>query len=228
MRASESPFPCYWWGISLENAGLGDVRPRIGTYGCYAYTLLPPLPFELHGNFDWLSSVPKQKRGGIGNEKHAENARSLVALMEATERLSLPLPEAFMMFMATPSLHQQIRSNTDCFIDLCPSPVPSPVGGGYLVRFLADSQGCIFWYLYLTPNGSDHAVVSSGDFYGVEAELWEGMEEPDPAEIAFAEESFERFMCRFWLENEIWYANWQKTPLPAAGRAYIEQYRRKA
>jgi hypothetical protein len=57
-------------------------------------------------------------------------------------------------------LHR-VRSNTDCFLDVCSEPIRSQVGDGWLVRFLADSQGRIFWYLYLTPDGSDHAVVSS-------------------------------------------------------------------
>ncbi|MGO9110062.1 MAG: hypothetical protein ACLP9L_12590 [Thermoguttaceae bacterium] len=227
MHPSDSPFPCYWWGISLEKTGLGDVRPDMGTYGRYDYTPLPPLPIDLHGNFDWLLTAPEDKRNNIGTEKAAENARSLISLRHASKRISLPLPEAFMTFMAKPSLHRRVRSNTDCYLDLCPGLVRPPVGGGYLVRFLADSQGCLFWYLYLTPDGSAHAVVCSPDLYGIEAELWPGMEEPDPAEIVFVEESFERFLCRFWLENEIWFANWLKTPIPAVGQAYIGHYRCK-
>ncbi len=225
MHPSESPFPCYWWGTDLEDAGLGEVRPRIGTYGRYEYAPLPPLPFDLHGNFGWLMAAPPHE-SSIGNEKAAENVQSLISLRESSAQFSLPLPEAFVKFMETAYLHQRIRSNTDCFLDLCPNPVRSPVGDGYLIRFLADSQGCVFWYLYLTPNGSDHAVVSSPCFYGTDAEKWQE-EEPDPIAIVFAEESFERFMCRFWLENEIWYADWEKTPMPDAGRKYIEQYRRK-
>jgi hypothetical protein len=40
--------------------------------------------------------------------------------------------------------------------------------------------------------------------------------------------SFEAFICRFWLENEIWFAEWQKTPMPVGGREYVEGYRSKA
>ena len=35
MLPSQSPFPCRWWGSGLEDAGLGDVRPDVGTYGRY-------------------------------------------------------------------------------------------------------------------------------------------------------------------------------------------------
>lgn len=108
-------------------------------------------------------------------------------------------------------------------MDLCPEAIQSPIGGGYLVRFLADSQGCLFWYLYLTADGSDHAVVASPGFYGTEAEEWQE-EPPDPGEIAFSAESFEGFMCRFWLENEIWFAGYEETPISDACHQYIERY----
>ncbi|MCI0663193.1 MAG: hypothetical protein L0220_19170 [Acidobacteria bacterium] len=123
-------------------------------------------------------------------------------------------------------MRARIRSTTDCYLDLCPEAIQSPIGGGYLIRFLADSQGCLFWYLYLTADGSDHAVVASVGFYGTEAEEWQE-EPPDPSEIAFSAESFEAFMCRFWLENEIWFAGFEETPMLDACQHYIEQYRNK-
>jgi hypothetical protein len=205
---------------------LGDVRPDVGTYGRYAFEQLPPLPFEMRGDFAWLANAPLHNGDSIGSEKPVENARALAMLGECSARLGARLPGAFTTFMGTPALHQRIRSNTDCFLDLCPELIPSTVGGGYLVRFLADSQACIFWYLYLTPDGSDHAVVSSPSFYGTEAEQWQD-DPSDPAEIVFSAESFEVFMCRFWLENEICFAEYEKAPMPDVGREYIEHYRNK-
>jgi hypothetical protein len=69
-------------------------------------------------------------------------------------------------------------------------------------------------------------VVASPGFYGTEEEQWQD-EERDPADIVFGAESFEAFMCRFWLENEIWFAVWKRTPMLDVGLAYVEQYRRK-
>ena len=224
MLPSESPFPCFWWGIGLENVGLGQVRPDIGTYGRYDFDRLPPIPFEMRDDFDWFASAPEHGEQSIGEEKAATNAEAIPRLLEASARLGVKLPAAFVRFMGSPALHQRVRSNTDCFLDLCPEPIRSPIGSGYLIRFLADSQGCIFWYLYLAPDGSDHAVVSSPGFYGTEAEQWEE-DPPDPPAIVYAAESFEAFICRFWLENEIWFAEWQKTPMPAIGRDYIKRYR---
>src|ERR1700733_1058353 len=54
MNPSESPFPCRWESFSLENVGLGSVRPNISTYGSYDFFALPALPFELCGDWSWL------------------------------------------------------------------------------------------------------------------------------------------------------------------------------
>jgi hypothetical protein len=179
----------------------------------------------MHGDFAWLATAPAHSRN-IGRAQAAENDKVFPLLRESSARLGLRLPEAFTKFMEAPALHHRIRSNTDCFLDLCPEPVRSPIGGGYLIRFLADSQGCIFWYLYQTPVGSDHAVVASSGFYGSDAEL-RHRKPQDRTEIVFCAESFEAFMCRFWLENEIWYASVKKTPMPEVGREYIQRYRNK-
>jgi hypothetical protein len=226
MRPEDSPFPCGWWGTGLANVGLESVRPDVGTYGRYSFARLPPLPFPMHGTLDWLDRAPSHNHA-IGNEKGREIAKAIVTLQEACGRIGLPLPPAFTKFMETPPLRDRIRSNTDCFLDLCPAPIRSPVGDGYLIRFLADSQGCIFWYLYVTRDGTDHAVVSTPGFYGTEDEGWQD-EIPDASEIVLSAESFEPFLCRFWLENEIWFAEYENAPMPDVGAAYIEEYRTKA
>src|SRR4051812_15590510 len=91
---SESPFPCRWWGTGLENVGLTDVRPDIGTYGRYEFDLLPPVPFGLRGDFDWLASAREHDGHSIGDQQAAENAKSLARLSEASARLGVRLPEA--------------------------------------------------------------------------------------------------------------------------------------
>jgi len=223
MRSTQSPFPCHWWGTGLEIAGLGEARPDIATYGRYEFERLPRLPFELRGDFSWLLGFPVQTHH-IGKQKAADNARALSDLRAFAAKSGLDLPQPFTKFMETISLQERVRSNTDCFLDLCPQPIPLPDDGGHVVRFLADSQACVFWYLYLTPDASDHAVVSTPAFYGTVSEQWQD-QPPENSEIVFSAESFETFMCRFWLENEIWFAAYEKKPLTAAGRAYIESYR---
>jgi hypothetical protein len=224
MLPQNSPFPLHWWGISLETVGLGGVRPHVSTYGRYDFAKLPPLPVELRGDFSWLADQPVHKQNSIADEKAGENSDAIKELIATSAKMGIRLASEFVRFMQAPSLQQRIRSSTDCFLDLCPQPQRSPVGDGHLVRFLADSQSCLFWYLYITADGSDHAVVSSPDFYGTEEEQWQE-DPPDPAALVFCAGLFEAFFCRFWIENEIWLAGWQKTPIPQLGQLYIEQYR---
>jgi hypothetical protein len=180
----------------------------------------------LRGDFAWLRGQPS-RTDNIARETPAEKVDALSALPRDIARRGLILPSEFVEFFRSPELQHRIRSCTDCFLDLSPVVVPSPLADGFLLRFLADSQGCIFWYLYLLPGSSGHCVVASPDFYGAEAEQWQE-EQPDPDQIIFCEESFERFLCRFWLENEIWYCGYEKRPLFGEGLQYLENYGRTA
>jgi hypothetical protein len=222
MRSDQTPFATGWYG-----QGLANVRPRISTYGKYQYDQLPPLPFEFRGNFAWLARQPAHGYS-IASERPAENAEALVAVLKDATKRGLTLPPEFLAFFRALDLQERVRSCTDCLLDLSPVCVPSPLGKrGFLLRFLADSQGCIFWYLYLEPGTADHCVVASPDFYGSEAEKWR-TEPPEPRQIIFVEEFFERFICRFWLENEIWFSGYEKSPMLAEGRQYLENYGRSA
>lgn len=229
MKLEHSPFVSGWWGTSLDNVGLADQRPDVGTYGRYDHASLPPLPVALEGDFAWLENAPIHE-SHIGLECAVLIAEALPRLRHACNSAGVSLPDSFLNFMHASELHARIRSNTDCFLDLPQGPVASPVGDGTLVRFLADSQGCVFWYLYL-PNGvSDHAVVSSPDYYGADAEDFYGPDnwravERDPRALVFSAESFEAFLCRFWIENELWFSGFDGTPVSEVGRAYLERYR---
>jgi hypothetical protein len=218
MKPSESPFPLSWVGTDL-----GEERPCDGTYGEFDFAALPSLPIEARGDFAWLAKATAHTQN-IGEEKAVEIVEALSIVKTDSARLGLQLPFPFLNFLGASALHACVRSNTDCFLDLCARLIRSPVGDGYLLRFLADSQGCVFWYLYLTADGSDHAVVASPDFYGTEEEQWQD-EPPDPGALSYVAESFEAFICRFWLENEIWFAEYEKKPLPDAGREYMRRYR---
>jgi hypothetical protein len=238
LRDDQTPFSSGWWGPEL-----GRVRPRVGTYGCYPKSELPPLPFDLRGDFSWLKPQSLRK-DHIARQKESANEAALFHLVRDVSRLGAPppaeslpfappydveprhrveFPADFLLFFRSADLQRRIRSCTDCFLDLCPALVPSPVAEGYLVRFLADSQSCIFWYVYLNPANSGHCVVASPDFYGTAEEQWQETP-PDPSLIVFSEESFEAFICRFWLENEIWYCDYENRPLFPEGRQYLERY----
>lgn len=224
VKLEESPFPPGWWGTALDNVGLDDQRPDVGTYGRYEQSSLPALPVDLDGSFSWLSEAPI-RCGNVAVERERENKRALRKLEKTCITKGLRLPAAFLKFSATPDLQYRIRSNTDCFLDLADGPVSSPAGEGALIRFLADSQGCVFWYLFVPKGKDDHAVVSSPGLFDpvYESGCFEG--ETGASEIVFSEESFEAFLCRFWIENELWFSGYEGTQISEVGRRYLEAYR---
>lgn len=227
MKFEHSPFPSGWWAISLENVGLQDQRPDVGTYGCYEHGNLPPLPVSLSGRFQWLLDLPLLDFH-VGTERLTQNQLALKKLVETCESTDIALPHAFIEFFSNLGWQARIRSNTDCFLDLASEPVRSPIGPGKLVRFLADSQGCVFWYLYIPDGSAEHAVVSSPDLYDTELRVSVEEDQPDPSAIVFAEETFEAFLCRFTIENELWFSKYGGTPISQIGQEYLERYRASA
>jgi hypothetical protein len=146
-------------------------------------------------------------------------------LIDACKSAAIALPASFLKFIQRPDLQAKIRSNTGCFFDFPNSPVCSPFGDGHLVRIMADSQGCIFWYLYIPSGGSDHAVVASPVFFDSNEDPPHDLE-VDSGVVVFCAESFEAFICRFWIENELWFSEFDGTRPSNIGREYIERYQR--
>ncbi|RRS01557.1 hypothetical protein [Glycomyces terrestris] len=215
MRPQDSRFRPHWWATGMSDLGV-EARPDIATYGQYDFAHLPPVPFPMDGDLAWLAPRPEHERWPIvGNA-----AEAVGPLAAACARRRLPLPPAFTLFMESEALQRKVRSSTACFIDLDTAPVPVE-GGGHFVRFLADQQGCLYWYLYLTEDGADHAVVCSPDYFGSE----DAAVAEDLDEVSFSAESFETFLCRTWLENEIWFASTGKGAMPDVGAEYLERYR---
>ena len=75
---------------------------------------------------------------------------------------------------------------------------------------------------FLPPRGSPSE--EEGFYDGAEPEA--GPLARNSKGISFAAESFEAFMCRFWIENEIWFAGYEKKEISATGLQYVEAYRR--
>ena len=226
MLPSESPFPCCWKGTALENIGLGNLRPRRGTYGRYSYEQLPPLPIELRGDFSWLAHAPIHRKA-IRGRQDEKVSDSLKQLCISAAGHGLHLPREFITFLEDSTLGQRIRVNTGCVLELSSELARAPKGSGYLALFLIDCQGCGFWYLYLDESGKDHAIVTSSDCFDKDLEKYYGPP-PERADIWYVAESFETFMCRCWIENELWFAGYEKKPISDLGQEYIARYQSKA
>ncbi|MBD2327229.1 hypothetical protein [Alkalinema sp. FACHB-956] len=169
----------------------------------------------------------------------------VAVIEEKASELGLRLPPAWVQFLKSAELFCRIRSVTCCYFELGESFIPFPVEqtgeNGYLMLFLSDSQSCILWYLYINPAG-EHCIISSnrrlypGIFEDEQTEKenlgedWD--EEWDAIHFHFCASSFEEFIYRFWVENEIWFkvqpprrfAPHREDPLLAAQQAYAEHY----
>lgn len=220
---NQTPFKAAWWWTDLERAGLGRIRPRTGTYGEYDCATLPELPCNLTGDFAWLRDYDPYDQH-IGSDERSDGLSAIHAeLREDARQKEIELPREFNSFLADSSLVQRVRTVTDCYIDLSREVLPSPVGSGSLVRFLADSQGCLFWYLYIPTCDAPSSVVVSPGFYGLPEEEWQDSP-PNSSEIKLCAPSFEAFVCRLVIENEIWFTANEGLPLGAMEAEYVKRY----
>ena len=182
---------------------------------------LKELPFTLDGSFAWLSKTPRHSEWAIGERSTKKLPSQLTSVIASAKRHGITLPKEFVTFIGTQALHVHIRSVTACFLDVAESVLP--FANGYLIRFLADQQGCAFWYLYTNENSSDHCIVSSYDYFDADDMDYE-IDELKETDFQVWAESFEAFLSRFWLENEILFAKYDSTPPPDVDPRFLELY----
>ncbi|GAA2062294.1 hypothetical protein [Polymorphospora rubra] len=206
-----------WFGTDL-----GPYRCDDGTYDHVPAESLPPLPEPLFdGRFAWLAGARDPRVAYM----RPIDARADKALLGAG------LPDPFVEFMGRPELSGAVPSCTACWWQWPARPVPSPVGAGArLLRFLNDQQDCLFWYLYLEPDGG-HRVLAGGINYDTWAE--DGIDETDAAgDLVEVAPDFERFVYRFWVENLAWFEvvgqerDWDDLSPPV--QDYLAHYRAAA
>lgn len=223
MTPFDSPFQLGWMGIDLPGARQCD-----GTYCFYPYDQLPPVDETLlTGKFSWLTQLDDRQATIVEIHKQTPQTQLSLALtqLQATaQTLGLTLPPAFVAFLGSPTLPDQIPSSTACYFDLPEQIAKYPSGDGYFVRFLNDQQDVLLWYLYLLPNGEHGVVVSPIPFDT------EPLEQIDPqvlkSNTAFCASSFEAFIYRYWLENTLWFAlEEDPAKLTPAQQAYLAHYR---
>jgi hypothetical protein len=140
--------------------------------------------------------------------------------------LGLKLPESFVKFLASSELRSRVRSATDCYFEMPDKIAEYPPGRRrYLISFLSDSQGCLYWYLYVAADSDEHCVVVSDVEFGSD---WDGdAADSDDAggRVSFCAPTFEAFIYRFWIENEIWFALDDKRALTEEQQKYVSHYR---
>lgn len=204
------PFPPLWIGGDLL-----EYRSCDSTYCRFDYKSLPRLPaYQFDGSFSWLrqhrSPLEYDKRfldgwgGKAGIESWKEHARVVEAeLAVAAEDCGVEIPDSFSVFLFDFSLVTMLRSPTDCYFHFPKTLIPNRgAQGGYFIHFFSDSQNCYEWYLFLDPDGT-HCVVASDDLSdpGLPDEFWDNQRQ----EIVLCAISFESFIYRLWIENEVWF-----------------------
>jgi hypothetical protein len=225
MKPEQTRFLPAWLSFDL-----GEYRPCNDTYCSYDLSKTPPLPSDLFkGNFDWLPKMSiemKELMAKYQQNESEEIEAAIQAILRQAKSFNLSLPPEFIQFMRLEDLQSQIPSCTACYFDLSTDIIPCPLSHdeGYLIRFMNDQQAVLLWYLYIRPDGGHCVVVSPIPFDNAKARG-----QLDDSVILdntfFCAESFEEFVYRFWLENEIWFAIEDEATLTPSQQAYLDFYK---
>ena len=202
VRANPTPFPSAW-----RNFDLGTLREGQGTYDAWAYDSVPALPIdEFRGEFQYLDVEPANRAKARTTARARRMGERMVA--DAAEK-GVALPAEFVKFMDNPALNRTFHSVTGCeftFPDKY-SPIRSgPLGEGMHVLFYRDSQSCLLWDLYVHASGGHCVIARWPDYFEPDPPDTDSEEPPYTGPRAwFVAPSFEAFVYRVWVENQLWY-----------------------
>ncbi len=215
----------WWW------SGLPGLEAA-GTYQLIPLERLPKIRPESIRSWDWIPDVASPLAWSIGDSDDAE------AFLRAASAADVLVSERFRSFISTPRLRWAIRSGTGCWWSLGRGrgvPVRAEIAnalgfegpsehlalmayvpgvGRHVVRFLTDQQDSLFWFLMLGDD--DGAVLVSGR---------DLMEEPAATadDVWKVATTFQEFIYRFWIENEISFRTEEGVPLSEEQQAYLSE-----
>lgn len=214
IEANLSDYEFDWWGT-----GIGDARQSGGTYEQFRHTDLPPLPVEqFKGSFDWLPITPPDRNG-------YEDGEEWSLMCDKLSESGYHVPPEFRRFMSNDAMKASIKSCTDNYFTGPKQEPPTQKSDSVLLTFYADSQYCVIWAIELPREPSRYAPIIAGTPGSIlphEAAEEADEEDGDPVVAA---SSFEAFIYRWWIENEIWFATvWEESqrPLESHEQAYID------
>ncbi|MCE3018930.1 MAG: hypothetical protein LW870_24075 [Pirellula sp.] len=124
-------------------------------------------PYRFDGSFGWLAGQTSH-RHNIGKKTKRTLSKQWANILKESRRKDILIPQTYVDFITTPSLHSKIRLISDCYLGLARTFIP--FGKGHLLRFLNDSQGCAFWYVYIDGKTHNHCVVISYDYFDADSE----------------------------------------------------------
>lgn len=200
------------------------------TYCLLHYDNVPQIedvPFA--GQFQWLAELDDGEYPMMNEQLSKEEAQVQIKqllsnLTKEAKAKEVDLPDDFVYFFTSPELQIKIPSCTANYFELSENLLPSPTNdGGYLIRFMNDSQVVALWYLYLHPNGQQFVTTGFSEWkeeYDDDAKFDEVLKVPEMWICAL---SFEEFIYRYWLENKIWFSYYKKRELTGIQKEYSDK-----
>ena len=201
-----APFPMGWTGRRL-----GDFRLGHQMFNKYSPEDMPPISVPITGSLDWLAEAP------VHSESIGINKRVAAHLELLLNSQSIKLPDDFVRFFQTPTLWNRIRPN-NYYFNLSASVCNINNKIGSLIRFMSEEQDCLSWHLYISPKSKRHFVVTTNSPSGDDAGT------VYPGDITQAATTFEEFLYRLWIENEIHFAFMGRGEMPKGGDEYLAFY----
>lgn len=236
-----------WYFIPLP--GYREFRENeLRNYDEFEWIYLPPIDHPLTGEFEWLKKIDNKFSNSLGKIDYAALGLSVFDgepvqrdflkpnfpfLLENMSKRGRPLPLDFQRFVGSEDLYTRIRSCTDCHFDLSvlPARVIYPISG-LLFTFLVDSQSSPCWSLFIDDASGQTLILESRNRFGyTQHDLKTWAKDLKEEQIDLSTEfvyicaySFEEFMFRFWIENEIWYNKNLGLALKEPMKSYAEHY----
>lgn len=223
------PFEMAWFGTGSHLWHCPE------TYCLLEYGDVPKIDSNLlQGQFSWLKPLQGKESSmlheALSAGKHEQLLlNNLTHLLLDCKEKQLQLPDSFHLFFQSPEFYLNIPSSSGCYFDLSRKLLPCPeLEDAYLVRFLNDPQGLLYWYLLIHPNLSDCVLACAPEWkqeiQHIE-QLDSALEIQDLIQCSY---SFEEFIYRYWIENKICFAVEENRALTDEFESYADHVKRQA
>jgi len=214
----ELQLPTGWF-----TSGLPGAECRGTTYCLLPVDRLPAIRADLNGDFSWVPRVPQPLDWSITTETETESEAD-AAFLARIRAGPIELPSSFMTLLAAPELRWSVRSFTGCWWSVDADTLRRlPTSELLAARFLTDQQGVLSWYLLFDGTREPPVIVSQQDFSA--PETWERL----PLDHVYrCASTFEAFMYRYWVENEIAFRSVGGEALSTEQLRYLDEARHLA
>lgn len=208
---------------SCELPGYRPHPAKYATYSGFEYDELPPIERALDDDLAWLECERAVEPSIASDQPGRAREATSTNLSGLLADEFLALPPSFTAFVGDLDLQQRVRSCTDCYLDLGDFVVDVE-GAGSLIHILSDSQWVLHWLLYVGETAEAVIVTPSPLGFELGEESIRRFELGATA-AAVCAPSFNEFIYRLWLENELWFSlAVEHSALTAEQQRYLDHY----